>query len=63
MFYSDDPIADFERHDAEQERRLRRLPVCCSCKGHIQQESAVRINGDWYCDECIEDMKEDIEEW
>ena len=63
MFYTDDPIADFERHDAYKERSLRRLPVCCMCDEHIQQERAVRINGDWYCNECLEDCEEDIEEW
>lgn len=50
-------------HDDEQEAKLRRLPVCCDCKDHIQQESAVRINGKWFCDRCLEDMREEIEEW
>ena len=62
MFYSDDPVSDFERHDAEQERARRKLPVCCECKDHIQQETAVRINGNWYCDGCLENMREEIEE-
>lgn len=53
----------FERHDAEQARRLKRLPICDCCENHIQQESALKIDGKWYCDECIEDMKEDIDEW
>lgn len=52
----------FARHDAEQERALKRLPVCCVCKDHIQQEKAVRINGDWYCDVCLEDIREEVEE-
>ena len=49
-------------HDAEQEAWLRKQPVCCECKDHIQQDSAVRINGDWFCDNCLEDMREEIEE-
>ena len=56
--YSDDPVADFERYDAEQENELQRLPVCCECGNPIQQEKAVRINGDWYCDECLDEMRE-----
>lgn len=52
----------FERHDAEQERARRKLPVCCECKDHIQQETAVRINGKYICDGCLEDMREEIEE-
>lgn len=58
MMYSDDPVADFERYDAEQENELQRLPVCCECGNPIQQEKAVRINGDWYCDECLDEMRE-----
>ena len=41
----------FAMHDAEQERELRKLPVCCCCKEHIQQEKAVCIEGDWYCED------------
>ena len=50
-------------HDAEQEKALMRLPVCCKCDEHIQQEDAVRIDGNWYCDECLEGMREEVEEW
>ena len=41
-------------HDMEQERRRARLPVCCYCGEHIMQEDAVCIDGDYYCDECLE---------
>lgn len=60
MYYTDDPVKDFERWDREQERALERLPVCECCGEHIQQEDAVRIGGDWYCDECIDGMREEI---
>lgn len=53
----------FAAHDAEQARRMRHLPICTCCEEPIQQTQAVRINGDFYCDVCLEDMKEDIEEW
>ena len=49
----------FERHDAEQEAELRKLPVCCKCKEHIQQEEAVCYNGKWYCED-DEEHQEDI---
>ena len=42
----------FERHDAEQEARLRKMPICCKCKEHIQQEEAVKHKGKWYCEDC-----------
>lgn len=61
--YVPDNYDQFVAHDTYRERSLRRLPVCCNCDEHIQQEKALKIDGNWYCDECIEDMKEDIEEW
>lgn len=63
MFYSDDPIADFERHDSEMEEQLKKLPVCCICKDHIQQEKAVHIKDEWYCDGCLDEAREDIDGW
>ena len=61
MYYTDNPIADAERYSADQEEQLRKLPICCNCKEHIQQEDAVRIAGKWYCDGCLDDMREEIE--
>lgn len=59
--YTDDPIADFHRHDAEQQKYLDKLPVCCGCGEPIQQAYAVCIDGDWYCDDCLDDMRQRIE--
>ena len=53
MFYSDDPVADFERHDAEQESELDRLPVCEYCEEPIQDEFGYYIEGAWYCEKCM----------
>ena len=50
------------RHDDEQEEALSRLPLCCECKNHIQQEMAVRINDKWYCDDCLKDMRKVVDE-
>lgn len=52
-FITDDPLADFERHDAEQERWLKRRPRCYHCNQHIQDETAYCINDEWICDECL----------
>lgn len=61
MFLTDDPIADFNRYDREQARRLKMLPTCERCGDAIQQESAVCINGFWFCDECLEFYRKEIE--
>ena len=52
----------FERHDAEQERKLQKLPVCDKCKNPIQQEKAVYYNDQWICEECEFDLWNDIRE-
>ena len=63
MFYSDDPVRDFERHDAEQERRLSMLPVCDYCDEAIQDEQYYEINGDCVCEECLDlYFKKDVNE-
>jgi len=45
-------------HDAEQEEKLEALPVCNVCGHPIQQEKAVCIEGDWYCEECEDEAWE-----
>ena len=61
MFRTDDPVADFNRWDADQQRKLKRLPKCARCGEHIQQEKAVCIHGvEYYCDECLDELRERI---
>ena len=55
-----DPIKDFEKHDAEQQERLKKFPVCKLCDHPIQQEDAVCFNGRWYCDECLSEHRESV---
>lgn len=65
MCYTDDPGRDFDRWDRGQAKLLERLPECCVCGEPIQQDDAVRIGGDWYCDGCIDGMREyiNMEDW
>lgn len=46
MFYTDDPIRDFERYDREQARQLEQLPKC-ECGRTI-------FDYDTICEECRE---------
>lgn len=55
MFRSDNPIRDFERYDAEQQRKLDRLPKCAYCGEPIQDEKCYRINGDLVHTDCAEE--------
>ena len=60
-FRTDDPVADFERHDREQARKLAKLPICERCGNAIQQERAVCIEGFWYCDDCLEYYRKEVD--
>lgn len=55
--YTDDPARDFLSYDAEQQSHLDELPKCANCYEPIQQDSAVCIDGKWYCDECLRDFR------
>lgn len=55
MFYTNDPIADFEAYDAMQEKKLAELPECCECGEKIQDEYYFEINGEYICEECLND--------
>lgn len=51
--WTDDPIADFNRWDAEQNRKLERMPVCCECGEHIQDDTCFEINDEIICNSCM----------
>lgn len=53
---------DFEIRDAEQGQWLECRPKCICCGEHIQDDSAVQIRGDFYCDACLDDMRIYIED-
>lgn len=51
--WSDDPVADFERHDMERVAALERLPICCICNEPIQDEYLYDINDEFFCECCM----------
>ena len=55
MSWTDDPVADFERYDAEQQAKLEKLPICCECDHPIQDEHCFEINDEYICEECLID--------
>ena len=58
MYYrTDDPAADFARHDAAQEAARERLPRCTECHRYIDDDFAYRIGGEVLCEECVENCK------
>lgn len=53
MYYSDDPVRDFERYSAQQERELARLPKCGYCCEPIQEHFCFEINDELICVHCL----------
>lgn len=60
MPYTDNPIADFDAWDADQNKRLARLPVCADCDEPIQDEFAYYINGEWICENCMDAYRREV---
>lgn len=58
FFRTDDPVADFERYDAEQVAELEKLPRCSECDEPIQTEKCYEFNGELICQECLENYHE-----
>ena len=51
-----------DRRDAEEwEEFCKNRPVCVNCEETIQEDVAVCICGDWYCDSCIDLMRKTVE--
>lgn len=58
MDWTDDPVRDAENYyNAGHPYR----PECECCEKVITSQFAYHIGTDWYCEECIEDMREEIE--
>ena len=53
-YYTGDPVADAERYFADREKELERLPRCSECDHPITTDKAYYINGEWICEECME---------
>lgn len=54
MYYSNDPVADAERYEAEKEEYIKKYPICCNCKEHILDDFCYYIDEEFYCIECME---------
>lgn len=48
----------WERHDAEQQAQLNRLPKCSECGEPIQDEQCFEFEGKYICKRCMKDNHE-----
>lgn len=53
MWNIPDALELWERHDAEQEAELKKLPVCDYCRKPIQDDYLFDIEGDIICEGCM----------
>lgn len=60
MYYSDDPIADFDAYDEDLNSFLARLPVCVDCEQPIQDETAFYIESEWHCERCMDEYRREV---
>lgn len=51
----------WQADDRRKQNWLDSLPYCEICGHPIQQERAVCLDGVWYCDECIEENRKEVE--
>ena len=54
IYRTDDPLADFNRHEEDMEKELEKCPECAYCGFKIQDTFAFYIDREWYHRECIE---------
>ena len=53
MYFTDDPVADYERYSAEKEEALRKLPKCDYCNKPIEDDYLYDLEGDIICESCM----------
>ena len=54
MFYTDDPVADFDRYDMAMAQREAKLPICEKC-GKPIYERYFEIDNEILCEKCMDD--------
>lgn len=55
FYRTDDPIADFDRYDAEQTKQEELLPECSECGYKIYEDFCYEVEGEPVCDNCMSD--------
>lgn len=49
-----DNYSQWENHERQTEARLAKRPVCCYCEEPIQDDFCYEINGECYCEDCLD---------
>lgn len=62
MPYIPDNYDAFCQHEAEQQAKLDKLPICCECGERIQTEDCYVFDDDIYCLDCMEEHRMWVED-
>ncbi len=63
MIRGDDPIRDYCTWDMEQYLEEIARPICNDCGNHIMGENLWEFHGAFYCENCLNDHKRDVEDY
>lgn len=61
MTYIPDNYDAFCQHEAEQQAKLDKLPICCECGEPIQTEDCYEVNDELYCPDCMDNHRAWVE--
>lgn len=61
--YTDDPARDWDAYCEEQERKAKKLPICSQCGERIYDDYVYVIDGELYCEDCIDECREPVEHY
>lgn len=53
--YVPDNYDAYRMHEAEQAEKELKCPICCECGEYITDEHYFDLNGEYFCQECLED--------
>lgn len=53
MFYTDDPVKDYDRYDAEQITKFKQYPLCSYCCDPIIDDYLYEFNDELICEDCL----------
>lgn len=62
MFNTDDPLRDFQRWQDEEYLWEMSRPICDDCGEHITDEYMWEFHGLHYCENCVRNHRERIED-
>lgn len=62
MFWTDDPLKDFNRCEAERYLWEQSRPLCFDCGDPITGEYLWEFHGYYYCEDCVRNHRERIDD-